>query len=116
MATRRRWKEGTLKGFSLMNSLIELIEYNTWANKRILCQVKGLALDDFIRDTHGCFPSVRHAVIHLLRSDWIWLGRWQGEGFTEMSLQWNELMIGAIESIWNGPIQHNKPVEVEPVA
>ena len=84
-----------------MNNLIELIEYNTWANKRILSQVKSLAQKDLIKDTDGCFASLRHAIIHLLRSDWIWLDRWLGQDFVEIPEQWNDLMIEDIQSIWS---------------
>lgn len=84
-----------------MNNFIELMEYNTWANKRILSQVKNLAKEDLIKDTNGCFPSLRHAIIHLLRSDWIWLDRWLGQDFVEIPEQWNDLMIDDIQSIWS---------------
>jgi len=84
-----------------MNNFIELIEYNTWANKRLLCQLKELPEEYILRDVIDGFPSIHQAIYQLLRSDRIWLDRWKGHWPTEIPGNWNTLTLKGMEVVWN---------------
>ena len=55
-----------------------LYEYNTWANRRTLDACAALTDEQFTRDLHSSFPSVRDTLVHLFLVEWIWLERWHG--------------------------------------
>ena len=55
-----------------------LYEYNTWANHRALDACTALTDEQFTRDLHSSFPSVRDTLVHLFLVEWIWLERWHG--------------------------------------
>jgi uncharacterized damage-inducible protein DinB len=59
--------------------MFTLYEYNAWANARILASAEVLTPEQFLRDLHSSFPSVRDTLAHILGAEWIWLRRWQGE-------------------------------------
>lgn len=58
--------------------LLLLFEYNRWANHRMLESVAGLSPDQFLRDLHNSFPSVRDTLCHILAVEWIWNARCRG--------------------------------------
>ena len=55
-----------------------LYEYNTWANHRALDACTALTDEQFTRDLHSSFPSVRDTLVHLFLVEWVWLERWHG--------------------------------------
>jgi uncharacterized damage-inducible protein DinB len=55
-----------------------LYEYNSWANHRTLEVCSALSDEQFTRDLHSSFPSVRDTLVHLCFVEWIWLERWHG--------------------------------------
>jgi len=55
-----------------------LYEYNCWANHRTLDACSALTDEQFTRDLHSSFPSVRDTLAHLFSVEWIWLERWHG--------------------------------------
>jgi uncharacterized damage-inducible protein DinB len=55
-----------------------LYAYNAWANHRLLDCCSALSDEQFTRDLHSSFPSVRDTLVHLLLVEWIWLERWHG--------------------------------------
>jgi len=55
-----------------------LLEYNRWANARILDEVSKLTPEQFTRDLKSSHPSVRDTFAHLIAAEWIWLERWKG--------------------------------------
>lgn len=55
-----------------------LYDYNTWANHRVLDASAALSDEQFTRDLHSSFPSVRDTLVHLFLVEWIWLERWYG--------------------------------------
>jgi uncharacterized damage-inducible protein DinB len=61
------------------DDLERLLEYNVWANHRLMRAAATLSVDDFKRDTlrasHG---GVRGTLTHILSTEWIWLERWKG--------------------------------------
>lgn len=83
-----------------MNNFIELLEYNIWANRRILSQVKYIALEETLRDACDCRVSMQHALLHLLKADWIWFDLWKGEAIREYPKQWDRFSVMDIERVW----------------
>jgi uncharacterized damage-inducible protein DinB len=55
-----------------------LYEYNSWANRRTLDACSALSVEQFTRDLHSSFGSVRDTVAHIYGAEWIWLERWHG--------------------------------------
>ena len=56
----------------------ELLNFNTWANAKLLDAVEGLDLTRFTRTLGGSFPSVQATLTHILWVEWLWLERWHG--------------------------------------
>lgn len=83
-----------------MNNFIELLEYNIWANRRILSQVKYIVLEETLRDTCDCRVSMQHALLHLLKADWIWFDLWKGQAIREYPKQWDGFTVMDIERVW----------------
>src|SRR5688500_13312289 len=56
-----------------------MLDYNIWANHRLMRAAATLSVDDFKRDTlaasHG---GVRGTLTHIMGAEWIWLERWKG--------------------------------------
>jgi len=62
-----------------------LLEYNVWANHRLMRAAATLAPDDFRRDVLGAsHGGVRGTLAHSLFAEWIWLERWKGVSHTRV--------------------------------
>lgn len=60
-----------------------LLEYNVWANHRLMRAAATLSVDDFKRDALGAsHGGVRGTLAHILFAEWIWLERWKGVSHT----------------------------------
>jgi uncharacterized damage-inducible protein DinB len=55
-----------------------LYDYDAWANRRMLDACGQLSSEQFTRDLHSSFPSVRDTIAHILGGCWFWLERWRG--------------------------------------
>lgn len=55
-----------------------LYDYNSWANHRTLEACAPLTDEQFTRDLHSSFRSLRDTLAHILLVEWLWLERWQG--------------------------------------
>ncbi|HKZ36011.1 MAG TPA: DinB family protein [Chryseolinea sp.] len=86
-----------------MIDFIELLEYNVWANMRIISQVKDLAHENFVQEecAGNCLTSMRLALLHLLKADWVWLDLWRGRAIIDYPQTWDQLTIDDIEKVWN---------------
>ncbi len=67
-----------------LDTLRELLEYNTWANRRLLDAVARLDPDQLTRVLGGSYPSVQATLTHILWAEWLWLERWQGKSPMEL--------------------------------
>jgi uncharacterized damage-inducible protein DinB len=56
-----------------------LFDYNAWANHRLLDACEALSADQFTRDLHSSFPSVRDTLAHIAGGEWLYLERF-GKG------------------------------------
>jgi uncharacterized damage-inducible protein DinB len=55
-----------------------LYDYNSWANRRTLEACAALSDEQFTRDLHSSFRSVRDTLVHILLVEWLWRERWLG--------------------------------------
>ena len=62
-----------LKGY-----LIELYEYNYWANKRYLAVAETLNEEQLFRKQGHSWDSVHATLMHMMNSENWWLQRWNG--------------------------------------
>lgn len=62
----------------MLTELLELYDYNRWANDRTLGAVARLSEEELHRPLGNSFPSVFETVCHILMAEWIWLERWEG--------------------------------------
>ena len=83
-----------------MNNFVELLEYNVWANKRILSQVSDLAQERFVQEKNDCLTMMRQALLHLLKTDWIWLDFWKGQAIMDYPPSWDKFTFDDIEKVW----------------
>ena len=58
-----------------LDTLRELLAYNTWANRRVLDAVARLDADGLTRVLGGSYPSVQATLTHILWAEWLWLER-----------------------------------------
>ena len=70
-------EEGVLKVNK--SQIIELYEYNNWANEKLLEAVSHLENEEFARDLLSSFRSIRDTMVHVLGVEELWLSRWMGE-------------------------------------
>ena len=56
-----------------------LFSFNRWANDSLLAACRALSHDEFTRDLHTSYHSVRGTLVHILWAEWLWFARWRGE-------------------------------------
>jgi uncharacterized damage-inducible protein DinB len=61
-----------------VEDVTNLYAYNSWANRRVLDSCAVLSEEQFTRDLHSSFSSVRDTLVHLFLVEWLWLERWHG--------------------------------------
>ncbi|WP_276355349.1 DinB family protein [Cohnella caldifontis] len=60
------------------DDIVELYDYNIWANGRILGHLKTLPEDVFHREVNLGFKSVADVIGHIAAADEVWLTRLEG--------------------------------------
>ncbi len=58
--------------------IVGLVEFNYWANRRVVAAVEALTPEQFTRELGSSFSSVRDTLAHILGVEWVWLERLQG--------------------------------------
>lgn len=66
----------------MLDEILQLYDYNRWANRRVLDVVGALTPEQLTRDLGSSFPSVRDTLAHVLAAEWVWLERWRGSSPT----------------------------------
>src|SRR5580704_7754770 len=61
-----------------LEQMRELLSFNTWADRRVMEAVSALPPEQFTKDLHSSFPSVRDPLVHIAGVEWVWLERAQG--------------------------------------
>ena len=64
---------------NLKDYLIELYEYNYWANKRYLAVADTLTEEQLFRKQGHSWDSVHALFVHMMSSERMWPQRWRGE-------------------------------------
>ena len=63
----------------LKEYLLQLYEYNYWANKRYLTVAESLTEGQLFRKQGHSWDSVRAVLVHMMSSERMWPQRWRGE-------------------------------------
>ncbi len=71
----------------LKNYLVELYEYNYWANKRYLAVAETLTTEQLFRKQGHSWDSVHAIFVHIMSSERMWQQRWHGENGTFLNPQ-----------------------------
>jgi uncharacterized damage-inducible protein DinB len=58
--------------------MVQLYEYNAWADRRALEAASALTREQFTKQLGSSFSSVRDTLSHILGVEWLWLERFQG--------------------------------------
>ncbi len=83
-----------------MNEVIELFDYNSWANRRTFNVISKLSAEKFQKSMISSFPSVRETLVHILSAEWVWLSRWKGVSPSGFPTEWNALSFNELEAVW----------------
>ncbi len=57
--------------------IVAMVEFNVWANRRVVVAVEALTGEQFTRELVSSFSSVRDTLAHILGVEWVWLERLQ---------------------------------------
>jgi uncharacterized damage-inducible protein DinB len=60
------------------NELARLLEYNVWANHRLLRVSALLTLEAFVKNLGASHGGVRGTLFHIMTTEQMWLDRWMG--------------------------------------
>ena len=72
---------------NLKDYLIELYDYNYWANKRYLAVAEMLSEEQLFRKQGHSWDSVHAIFVHMMSSERMWPQRWRGESGTFLDPQ-----------------------------
>ncbi len=63
-----------------------VVDYNYWANRRLLDAVGALSSETFTQEIgrEFSFPTLRGMLVHIMGAEALWLARWRGVSPTEM--------------------------------
>jgi uncharacterized damage-inducible protein DinB len=84
---------------NLKDYLVELYNYNYWANKRYLAVADTLTAEQLFRKQGHSWDSVHAIFVHMLSSERMWPQRWRGETGTFLDPQ-DFPTIAAIREYW----------------
>src|SRR5262245_56663724 len=77
-----------------------LFAFNTWANHKMLAACQVLTAEEFSKDLHNSFGSVRGTLVHIMGAEWVWLQRWLGDSPRALFSQEAFPNLTSIESRW----------------
>ncbi len=64
-----------------MNTLLEQLYYDRWANACLIDATADLDAYSFSKNLVSSFSSVHQTLVHILWAEELWLERWQGRSF-----------------------------------
>jgi uncharacterized damage-inducible protein DinB len=79
----------------------ELLTFNTWADRRMIEAVSALTPEQFTKDLHSSFPSVRDTLVHIAGVEWVWLERAWGRSPERIPDTQAIQDIGALRTYWD---------------
>lgn len=59
-----------------VTDVLDLYAYDRWANAQVLAIASGLTDEQRARQSAASYGSVFGTLVHILWSEWVWLGRW----------------------------------------
>jgi uncharacterized damage-inducible protein DinB len=59
-----------------VTDVLELFAYDRWANAQVLALASSLSDEQRSRPSAASYVSVQGTLVHILWSEWTWLGRW----------------------------------------
>ena len=59
-----------------VTDVLDLYAYDRWANGQVLAIASGLTDEQRLRPSAASYSSVFGTLVHILWSEWVWLGRW----------------------------------------
>jgi uncharacterized damage-inducible protein DinB len=62
----------------------KLIDYDQWANQKMVDAIGKLDRDQFTRRIESSFSSIRDTLAHIIAAEWVYVRRWKGESPTAM--------------------------------
>lgn len=83
-----------------MTDLINLVEYQRWANRQTADQLTVLTNEVLEKEFGGSFPSMRLTVLHLLQADYRWLHRLKGTLSIEVPTVWQTTDTKTLLTTW----------------
>jgi uncharacterized damage-inducible protein DinB len=60
------------------SQIIDLYNYDDWANIKLLTIVSQLENEEFVQDLLSSFRSIRDTMVHIIGAEELWLSRWMG--------------------------------------
>lgn len=75
----------------MKNRTIQQFEYHRWANNRIFNHLKDLPDDIYNKEIESVFSSVSEVIVHIYRTDGMWLSVMSGDPFEETMTVINRL-------------------------
>jgi len=88
------------------NDLRRLLDYNVWANHRIVRTAATLPVEEFRKDLSSSHGGVRGTLTHILSAEWIWLERWKGVSPSRMMDEGEFADIVALSNRWKAVQEH----------
>jgi uncharacterized damage-inducible protein DinB len=84
-------------------SIVQHLEFNAWANGRMIEVLQPLSDDLFYRENKGSFPSLAKTALHIWGSQYIWYRRLYGESLKQAPMvdqppAKEDLLIGLLQS------------------
>ena len=68
----------SLGGVMKREEIVGLVEFNAWANRRVLGAIATLTPEQFTKELGSSFSSVKDTLMHVFGVEWVWLERLQG--------------------------------------
>ena len=81
--------------------LIDLYEYNKWANSRTMEAAAELSTENYWKDVGGSFPSLRATLQHILGAEVIWLSRWEGHSLGDPPDYAGMVDVSSLSRLWS---------------
>jgi uncharacterized damage-inducible protein DinB len=84
-----------------MDELRRLLDYNRWANVRILDAVASLDDTELKREIPSSFPSVLATLVHAMGAEWVGLERWKGTSPTALPDRDGFESVASVRARWD---------------
>jgi len=84
----------------MIKEIIELCQYNSWANRRMITAASELSGEELKKDLRSSFPSVRDTFQHILSGEWLWFSRVKGISPTQFPAEWDSSTFPELNNHW----------------